>query len=215
MNIRIAPSLLSADFSCLDREVETVRNADLLHLDIMDGVFVPNLSFGPPVVASLAKHTELELDAHLMTTRPGLLYEDLQRAGVSRVSIHCEACLHLHREFMMIRSLGISPGVALNPATPLSAIEESLAWLDFVLVMSVNPGFGGQSFIPESLDKIARLRQMRPDIDIAVDGGINTENAAALVRAGATTLVAGSSVFSYPDRRAAISALRDCCSKGA
>lgn len=187
----------------------------MLHLDLMDGVFVPNLSFGPPVVASLAGHTDLELDAHLMTTRPGLLYEDLHRAGVSRVSVHCEACLHLHRELMRIRSLGMSPGVALNPATPLSAIEEALSWVDFVLIMSVNPGFGGQKFIPESLDKIRRLRKSAPEMEIAVDGGVNTENAVELVRSGATTLVAGSSVFSYPDRRAAISDLRDSCLKGA
>lgn len=215
MRIQIAPSLLSADFSCLDREVETVSDADLLHLDLMDGVFVPNLSFGPPVVAGLAAHTELKLDAHLMVTRPGLLYEGLAHAGVARVSVHCEVCTHLHREFMQIRALGMSPGVALNPATSLQALEECLAWVDFVLVMSVNPGFSGQSFIPESLDKIRRLRRMCPDLDIAVDGGVCPGNAGELVDAGTTTLVAGSSVFGCPDRGAAIRELRNRCSKGA
>ena len=215
MKTRIAPSLLAADFSRLDREVERVCDADLLHLDLMDGVFVPNLSFGPPVIASLRQHTELEFDAHLMVSRPEILYDNLQRAGVSRISIHVEACVHLQRELSRIRSLGISPGVALNPSTPLCAIEEALAWVDFVLLMSVNPGFGGQSFIPESLDKISRLRRMRPDMDIAVDGGVKPDNAAALVRAGATKLVAGSAIFSQPDPRAAISAFRNCCRQGA
>ena len=214
LKIRIAPSLLAADFSRLDREVEEVRDADFLHLDLMDGVFVPNLSFGPPVVASLRSHTKLEFDAHLMVSRPEILYDDLQRAGVSRISIHVETCPHLHRQLARIRSLGISPGIALNPATPLSAVEESLAWVDFVLLMSVNPGFGGQTFIPESIDKISRLRRLRPGMEIVVDGGVKPANAADLVRAGATTLVAGSAIFSRPDPRVAISEFRDRCSKG-
>jgi len=208
MRFRIAPSLLSADFSRLDREVAAVESADLLHLDVMDGLFVPNLTFGPPVIATLRRHTNLLLDAHLMVRQPEVLYGGLAAAGVGRISVHCEVCTHLHRQLQGIRNLGISPGVALNPATPLSAIEESLAWVDFVLVMSVDPGFGGQKFIRESLDKITRLRAMRQDLDIAVDGGVTGENAGELVQAGATTLVAGSAVFSEKDRAAAISNIR-------
>jgi len=212
VNIRIAPSLLSADFSRLDRELGSIKDADVVHLDIMDGNFVPNLTFGPPVIAALKDHTALPLDAHLMVRRPEVLYQPLAEAGVSRISVHCEVCDHLHREFQRIRSLGMSPGVALNPGTPLEAISESLAWVDFVLVMSVDPGFGGQVFIPESLDKISRLRTMSGNLEIAVDGGVSSLNARRLAEAGATTLVAGSAVFGSPDRSAAIEYLRTAIS---
>lgn len=218
MTVRILPSVLSADLARLADEVDDVARAgaEMIHLDIMDGRFVPNLTFGPPVVRWLARHTELALDAHLMVVDPDPLLEPLADCGVDRVSVQIETCPHVHRTLSTIRSLGTSPGVAINPGTPLTALDEVLQWIDFVLVMSVNPGFGGQQFIPESLDKIRRLseRTVGSGVRISVDGGVNRDNAASLAGAGVTDLVAGSSVFGAEDRGEALAALMKAAQEG-
>ena len=212
MSIRIAPSLLSADFSRLADEVADVERggADLLHLDIMDGHFVPNLTIGAPVVRAIASRSKIALDAHLMVANPDDLIDDLLAAPVARIAVHVEVCDHLQRTLESIRTGGVEAGIAINPASALSLIEDALPWTDFVLIMSVNPGFGGQEFIPETLEKISRLRQMAAgrSLDIAVDGGVCLENVASLANAGATTLVAGSAIFGLDDRASAIADLR-------
>jgi len=218
MSIRLAPSLLSADFSRLADEVAEVERggAELLHLDIMDGHFVPNLTFGPPVVSALASRSSIALDAHLMVTRPDDLIDDLIAAPVARIAVHVEVCSHLQRTLENIRTGGAEAGIAINPASALSLLEDALPWTDFVIVMSVNPGYGGQDFIPETLDKISRLRRMatgRP-LDIAVDGGVCLENVASLADAGATTLIAGSAIFGLEDRASAIADLRRTATVG-
>jgi len=210
----IAPSILSADFSRLGDEIRDAERsgADWIHIDIMDGQFVPNLTFGPPVVGAVRKCTRLPFDVHLMVLTPERLFDDLAAAGADRITVHAEVCPHLHRTVQMIRDLGLKAGVALNPHTPLSTVEYVLDAVDLVLVMTVNPGFGGQEFIPAMTDKIAALREMLTrrglDIHVEVDGGINPSTAAEVVRAGANVLVAGNSVFAQSDRAAAISALR-------
>ena len=218
MSIRLAPSILSADYSHLADEVAEVERggADFLHLDIMDGHFVPSLTFGPPVVRAIASHSKIALDAHLMVTDPDDLLDELIAAPVARIAVHVEVCNHLQRTLENIRSGGVEAGIAINPATALSLINDALPWTDFVLIMSVNPGFGGQDFIPETLDKIGRLRQMaagRP-LDIAVDGGVCLENVASLANAGATTLIAGSAIFGLEDRASAMTDLRQAATVG-
>jgi len=211
---RIAPSLLACDLAHVAEEVRSVEaaGADLLHFDVMDGHFVPNLTFGPGLCAAVRRLTQLPLDVHLMVTNPDALVEAFVKAGANRVSVHVEAVTHLHRSLTRIRALGAQPGVALNPATPASALDEIWPYVDFVLIMSVNPGFGGQHLIPETLDKIARLRSERDrrsaGAEFVVDGGVEPGNAKALRSLGVDVLVAGTAVFRAADRRHAIAALR-------
>jgi ribulose-phosphate 3-epimerase len=213
-NIDIAPSILSADFSCLGRQIEEVERggADILHVDVMDGHFVPNITIGLPVVKSLAAATKLPLDAHLMISDPGQYAVQFVKAGAQMVSVHVEADAHLHRTLMSIKAAGAKAGVVLNPATPVTAVEEALKFVDYVLVMSVNPGFGGQKFIPESLEKVRRLRQIISEkqlpVRIEIDGGIDENNIETVVSAGAEIIVAGSAIFGKSDPEAAVKELR-------
>jgi len=213
--IQIAPSILSADFMKLAQEVELVAKggAHALHVDIMDGHFVPNITIGPLVVQSLKNVARLPLDVHLMIENPDKYIPNFIRAGADRLAVHLEASPHLHRTISMIKSAGVKVGVALNPSTPVGQLGEILHKLDFVVIMSVNPGFGGQEFIPESLDKIRRLsnviRSRGLKVVIEVDGGVSVNNAAKLVRAGARILVAGSSVFGRANPEKAVKNLLD------
>jgi ribulose-phosphate 3-epimerase len=212
--IEIAPSILAANFAKLGDEVRIVEEAgaDVIHVDIMDGHFVPNISLGIPVVASLRKATRLPLDVHLMIEQPELYIEDFIRAGASRVLVHQEATAHLDRALAMIRELGAEAGSAINPATPVGMLSEVLDKLDTVLVMTVNPGFGGQKFIPNSYEKIRELNQIRARYNhsfrIEVDGGVEPENTAELAQAGANTFVAGTSIFHTADPAAATRQLK-------
>ena len=210
--MKIAPSILSADFTALGEAIARVESAgaDLLHVDVMDGHFVPNLTIGPPVIESIRKRTRLPLDVHLMIEEPERWVETYVTAGADYVTVHAEASTHLQRALSSIREAGARSGVALNPSTPPEALQYVLDDLDLVLVMSVNPGFGGQSFIPTAYEKIRRLRAMlgKRDVLVSVDGGVKVDNAARLAQAGATVLVAGSSVFGTPDPGAAVAALR-------
>lgn len=214
-NIDIAPSILSADFSCLGDQIQAVERggAGVLHVDVMDGHFVPNITIGLPVVKSLAKFTRLPLDTHLMITDPGTYAVQFVEAGAQMVSVHVEADVHLHRTLTAIRAAGAQPGVVLNPATPVGAVEEALQFVDYVLVMSVNPGFGGQQFIPQALEKVKRLRQMiverQLNVRIEIDGGIDRSNIERVVAAGAEIIVAGSAIFGKPDAEAAVRELRE------
>jgi ribulose-phosphate 3-epimerase len=214
-NIDIAPSILSADFSRLGEEIEAVERggAAILHVDVMDGHFVPNITIGLPVVKSLAAATRLPLDAHLMISEPGRYAAEFVSAGAKMVSVHVEADPHLHRTLMSIKSAGAQAGVVLNPSTPVGVVEEVLNFADYVLVMSVNPGFGGQQFIPESVDKVRRLRQMiterQLNVRIEIDGGIDRHNIETVVAAGAEIIVAGSAIFGSDNAENAVKELRD------
>ncbi len=211
---QIAPSILAADFARLGEEIAQVEaaGADLLHVDVMDGHFVPNLSIGPPVIKSLYAVTRLPLDVHLMVQDPDDLLPAFIDAGSANLTVHVEACRHLHRIIQTIKEAGVKASVVLNPATSLHTIEEILPELHMVLLMSVNPGFGGQRFIPATLDKIRALKQQITarglDVVIEVDGGVNASNAQTLREAGADVLVAGTAIFGQPDYAAAIRALR-------
>ena len=210
----IAPSILSADFTRLGEELTAVEQAgaDWIHIDVMDGQFVPNITYGPIIVEACKRVSSLVLDVHLMIEKPDLIIPEFAKAGADYISVHQEACTHLHRSLQLIKSFNIKAGVALNPATPLSSIEWVADQLDFVLIMSVNPGFGGQKFIESSIDKIKALSQLlkekNPDAIIQVDGGINKNTIKSVSKAGATSFVAGSAIFNTKDYKEAISNLR-------
>ena len=221
MSVRIAPSILSADFARLADAVKTVEaaGADQVHVDVMDGHFVPNITIGPPVVAALKRVTGLPLDVHLMISDPDRYLEAFASAGAAIITVHAEAVTHLHRTLTRIRQLGARAGVALNPSTPLDHVQEVANEFDVLLIMSVNPGFGGQSFIPRSVAKVAAARKMLTaagsSADIEVDGGVDMQNAAALAGAGATMLVAGATIFGAADPAEATRALRRAAGAGA
>ena len=213
--IEIVPSILSADFARLDREIASAERggASMLHLDVMDGHFVPNLTIGPPVVASIRKATRLRLDVHLMIEDPGRYAGEFVRAGADSVSVHYEACRHLDAVLESIRKEGALAGVVLNPATPVALLEDVLEVADYVLLMSVNPGFGGQKLIPYVLEKVRKLAEIRREkrlaLPIEIDGGVHRENLAEVVRAGCDWIVTGSAVFHSPDAEAAVREMRE------
>ena len=211
---RIAPSILAADFTRLGEEIQAVEaaGADWIHADIMDGHFVPNITFGPMVVEAVRRVTRLPIDVHLMISEPERYIADFAKAGADYISVHVETCIHLHRTVQLIRDAGARPGVVLNPATPLEALRWILEYTDLVLVMSVNPGFGGQAFISNSIEKIQRLRQMitekRLSTLIEIDGGVSDKTIADIAAAGADVFVAGSAIFGSRDYATAIRGLR-------
>lgn len=212
--IKIAPSILSADFANLGKEIKDVENggADYIHVDVMDGHFVPNITIGPLIVNAIRPTTSLPLDVHLMIENPDLYIPEFAKAGADIITVHVEACKHLHRTIHLIKDNGVKAGVVLNPATPVNVIEHILDDIDMVLFMTVNPGFGGQKFIHSVLPKIKTAAQMIKDrglnIEIEVDGGVNPETAKLCIEAGANVLVAGSAVFNMEDRKNAIAAIR-------
>ena len=213
--IEIAPSILSADFTRLGEQIKTVERAgaSLLHVDVMDGRFVPNITIGLPVVKAISRATQLPIDAHLMIVEPGRYAEEFVKAGARLVSIHIEADPNAHRTLSAIRAAGALAGIAINPATPLSALDEAVKFADYVLLMSVNPGFGGQEFIPNSLDKVRRLRKMIDErglrTRIEIDGGIDSDNVGEVTSAGAEIIVSGSAIFGAPDPAIALRKLRE------
>ena len=212
--VKIAPSILSADFARLGEGLQAIAEggADIIHFDVMDGHFVPNITVGLPVVKAVRAVSKLPIDTHLMITQPARYVEEFVAAGANMVSVHVEADPHLHRTLAAIRNKGAQAGVVLNPGTPLSTLEEILPYADYVLLMSVNPGFGGQKFIPTLVDKVRRLRRMIDErglqVSIEIDGGIDLTNAAEVVAAGAEILVAGSAIFAQPDPAQAVRDLR-------
>lgn len=214
MSLIISPSVLSCDFANVQRDVEMINNsdADWFHIDIMDGVFVPNISFGFPVMKAIKRHAKKPLDVHLMIDNPDQYIEDFASAGADILTVHFEACTHLHRTINAIKEAGMKAGVAINPHTSITVLEEVLDSLDLVLIMSVNPGFGGQKFIESSVGKVAKLREMKsnlnPGLIIEVDGGVNLETGNRLVEAGASALVAGSFVFKSEEPINTIKALK-------
>lgn len=214
-NVIVAPSLLAANFLEIGKEVEMVNRSEAgwLHLDVMDGLFVPNISFGIPVITAVTKLAKKVCDVHLMIEHPEQYAEAFKKAGANILTVHAEACVHLHRNIQQIKSLGMKAGVALNPHTPVQILENVIGDIDVVLVMSVNPGFGGQSFIPQTLPKLRQLKALIQQHDskalIEVDGGITVANAAEIVAAGADVLVAGNTVFSAPDPEAVIRQLKN------
>lgn len=214
MSHKIAPSLLAADFGNLQRDIEMVNqsSADWFHLDIMDGVFVPNISYGMPVMEAIQKHANLPLDVHLMIVEPDKYISTFKNLGAKVLTVHYEVCKHLHRTIYAIKEEGMLAGVALNPHTPVSVLKDVINDIDLVLIMSVNPGFGGQAFIPESYDRIKQLRKMIDEsgyqVKIEVDGGVNMHNAADIIKAGADILVAGSSIFKSENPVATIESMK-------
>jgi ribulose-phosphate 3-epimerase len=218
--IKLAPSILSADFARLAEEVREVEasGADWLHVDVMDGHFVPNMTLGPLVVKALRPHTKLPMDVHLMIEQPARYVEAFAEAGADLISVHAEADPHLYRTLDLIRKLGKKPGVVLNPSTPAEFVAPVLGLVDYVLIMTVNPGFGGQQFLHPMLDKIRRMRSLLDEqglshVEIEVDGGINRETARLVAEAGATVLVAGNAVFGRSDRAAAMAEIREGASR--
>ena len=213
--VDIAPSILSADFSRLGEEIAAVERggASVLHVDVMDGHFVPNITIGLPVVKSLSRVTNLPIDAHLMISEPGVYAEQFAKAGAAMVSVHYEADANLHRTLTSIKKAGAQAGVVINPATPVNVLDEAIAFVDYVLVMSVNPGFGGQEFIPSSLEKLRRLRRLIDErgvpVRIEIDGGVDRQNIAQVVSAGADIIVAGSAIFHKADAEVAVRELRE------
>jgi ribulose-phosphate 3-epimerase len=213
--IKIAPSILAADFGKLVEEVKDVEKAgaDLIHVDVMDGHFVPNISFGSIAMEAIRPHTDLPLDVHLMIENPDQYIEQFAKAGAAYITVHVEACRHLHRTIQLIRSYGVKPGVVLNPHTPIETIKHILEEIDMVLFMTVNPGFGGQKFIHSVVPKIKELsdiiKEKNLDVAIEIDGGVNAETIVPCAEAGATIFVAGSAIFGKEDRTAALNAIKE------
>jgi ribulose-phosphate 3-epimerase len=211
---KIAPSILSADFTHLADEIAKVTEAgaDMIHVDVMDGHFVPNFTIGPPIVKAIRKVTRLPLDVHLMMTNPEDFISEFIKAGSNYITVHVETCPHLHRTIQSIKEEGVKAGVTLNPATPLSSVEEILGEVDLLLIMSVNPGFGGQSFIPSVLEKLRRARKMIDErglnVELEIDGGVKVENIAAMSQAGADIFVSGSAIFQSKDYKDTIQKMR-------